>query len=281
MKNVILILAVITGLLSSCRPKDIDINVKPLDPKLVIFSQIVPDQLMLIMVTKSFSPLEGSMEDNMSTLLVSGAVVKLTCAGQTYEFIELNPGIYTSLVTCTFAENSVFQMTATKDGETVSSTSTVLKQVNFTSVLPEVKKDPSDTNVFLNVNFTDDPGIANWYMINVYKKSQTSNPTDINSFFQNGSNAAAKTVLLSDKEFSSTYSKKLELENVLHNDSIVVTLSNINEKYFTFLGLRAGGGSIFSQMNIEPVNYPSNIVNGYGFFHTYIPDIKFYDLGLY
>ena len=281
MKNSVIIFALFAGLLFSCRPKNIDIDVKSADPKLVIFSQIVPDQLMLLMVTKSFSPLEGNAADDISNVLVSGAVVKLTCAGQTYDFIELNPGIYTSLVTCTFAENSVFEMTATKDGETVSSTSTVLKQANFISILPEVEKLPADTNVYLNVDFADDPNTPNWYMINVYKKTSSNNSTDINNFFQNGSNSVAKTILVSDKEFSTNYTSKIAIDNVYHNDSIVVTLSNINEKYFNFLGLRQGGGGVFSQLNLEPVNYPTNIVNGYGFFNTYIPDIKFYDLSQY
>ncbi len=84
MKNVILIFTAITALLFSCRPKDIDINVKPLDPKLVIFSQIVPDQLMLIMVTKSFSPLEGSMEDNMSKAEFSKLIASIVRIGQMF-----------------------------------------------------------------------------------------------------------------------------------------------------------------------------------------------------
>ena len=99
------------------------------------------------------------------------------------------------------------------------------------------------------------------------------------NYFLNGSNVLARSILVSDKEFDGTYHNNLLMNELHHKDSIVVTLSNINESYYKYLSFKVGGGSVLNQLNIEPVNYPTNIINGYGFFNTHFPDIRFFDLG--
>jgi len=267
-------------LLTSCRPKNIDINVKAAESKLVVFSHVVPNNIMIVALTKSFSVLDGNTTEDFSKLLISGATVQMKFNGEIFNFYELNPGIYASFEKA-FQVNENYELFACYGKDTIHSYTKMLPKIDFNSITPIIDKNSSDTNVFINYSFNDIKGIDNWYLINVYKKLQNSNSTDFVNYFNNGANALIKTILISDKEFGDTYSSKDKLDNLKYNDSIVVTLSNINESYFNYLHQKNGTGSVFTQLNIEPITYSSNIINGYGFFNAHFPQINYFDLGKY
>lgn len=281
MKKTFYIYIALLGLLfTACRPEPIPINVEPAPPKLVLFTHAVPGNVMLVTLTKSFSALDGITEDEYQNLLVSGATVQVTAAGQTYGFFELGPGLYASFSPLDQAGQTL-HLTASHNGETITATTQVLEQVSFTNVLPIIDKLPNDTTVNIQMDFTD-PAQDNWYMINVYKRDINGNAQiDGVNFFANGSNLLERTILLSDDEFSGTYSQKHKFNGLHHTDSVVVTLSNISQDYYNYLSLRGEGGNFLNEINLEPVNYPSNVENGYGFFNAHFPDARFYDLGEY
>lgn len=273
-----IILVVITFV--SCRPKPIDIDVEAAPPKLVVFSHVIPGNIMILGLTKSFSVLDGLDEQDYSSLLVSGATVTIESNGQTYSFYEIQPGFYASFNPLQQAGN-VLNLTAIHGNDTVTSTTTALPQIDFTNVLPTVDKQPTDTTVYIQMDFVDPTNVENWYMINVYKKNNSNNSQfDGVNFFQNGSNLLQETILLSDNEFNVNYSENREFGGLYHEDSVVVTLSNISEDYYNYLLIRSqGGGNLFNQVNLEPLTYPTNVDNGYGFFNAHSPDIEYFDLG--
>jgi hypothetical protein len=279
MKNIFFVFISLI-LLTSCRPKNIDINVKAAESKLVVFTHVIPDNIMIVALTKSFSVLDGNTTADFSNLLISGATVQMKFNGETFNFYELNPGIYASFEKA-FQVNENYELFACYGKDTIHSYTNMLAKINFNSITPIIDKNSSDTNVFINYSFNDIKGIDNWYLINVYKKLQNSSSTDFVNYFNNGANALIKTILISDKEFGDTYSSKDKLDNLKYNDSIVVTLSNINESYFNYLNQKNGTGSVFTQLNIEPITYSSNIINGYGFFNAHFPQINYFDLGKY
>ena len=279
MKNIFFVFISLI-LLTSCRPKNIDINVKAAESKLVVFTHVIPDNIMIVALTKSFSVLDGNTTADFSNLLISGATVQMKFNGETFNFYELNPGIYASFEKA-FKVNENYELFACYGKDTIHSYTNMLAKINFNSITPIIDKNSSDTNVFINYSFNDIKGIDNWYLINVYKKLQNSSSTDFVNYFNNGANALIKTILISDKEFGDTYSSKDKLDNLKYNDSIVVTLSNINESYFNYLNQKNGTGSVFTQLNIEPITYSSNIINGYGFFNAHFPQINYFDLGKY
>ncbi len=277
LKNIIFLILPIA--IISCRPKDIDIKVEPSESKLVVFSHVIPNSYMLVSLTKSFSALEPQENVNVEDLLVGGADVSVKFDGETVNFYELSYGLYASLETPTTAGIN-YEFTAIKDNDTITALSTMLAQSTFETVTPIITETATDTTSSIKVSFNDNPSEDNWYIINVYKKGAADATDGIDgvNFFGNGSNVLAKTVLLSDDEIPGMYESTLKLDNVHHSDSIVVTLSNIGEEYFNYLNLKQGTGNVFTSLNLEPVNYPSNVNNGYGFFNTHYPDIRFYDL---
>lgn len=280
--NIVYSIVLVAIAFGSCRPKPIDINVDSAPPKLVVFSHAIPGNIMILGLTKSFSVLDGLSDQDYSTLLVSGATVTVESNGQTYGFYEIQPGFYASF-NALQQTGDVLNLTAIHGSDTITSTTTVLPQVNFTNILPNVDKQPTDTTVYIQMDFADQTNMDNWYMINVYKKNDSNNSEfDGVNFFQNGSNLLEETILLSDNEFNVNYSENRKFDGLYHEDSVVVTLSNISEDYYNYLLLRSqGGGNIFNQVNLEPLTYPTNIENGYGFFNAHFPDIEYFDLGEY
>jgi hypothetical protein len=272
---------IVSGLFFSCRPKPIDIEVQPAEPKLVVFTHIIPNNVMLVAVTKSFSVLDGNTTDSLQKILLSGANVKLRIGAQNFDFFEISPGLYASYSEA-FQIDQDYHLTVIHQSDTVSSTTRMLPKVDFDFVTPSVNKTVTDTSVYLNIGFKDIPSIPNWYLINIYKKQTDTNGVDNVNYFENGNNTLARSILVSDKEFSGDYQSNMHYRELNSTDSIVVTLSNINESYFNYLGYQVGNsGSVLNSLNLEPVTYPTNIINGYGFFNTHFPDIKFFDLGEY
>ncbi len=278
--KVFYLITVILIFCTSCRPKNIDINVKSAESKLVVFTHVIPDNIMLVTLSKSFSVLDGNTKDDLSKLLVSGATVQMKFNGETFNFYEINPGIYASFEKA-FQVNENYELFACFGKDTIRSYTKMLPKIDFNSIEPEIEKNVKDTTTYINYSFNDIKGVDNWYLINIYKKLQNPKSTDFVNYFTNGRNSLIKTIVISDKEFGETYQSKEKLENVQSNDSIVVALSNINELYFNYLHQKNGTGSVFTQLNIEPITYSSNIINGYGFFNTHFPQINYFDLGKY
>lgn len=267
-------------LLTACRPKPLKVKVDPAESKLVVFSQSILDNVMIVTLTKSFSNLEGAPNPSIDSLLVSGATVKVKLNEKEFNFFEAAPGIYASLELIKDTIGT-YELTAWKDNDTVYSSAKFLSRATFKTVVPFLEKNTADTSIYLDLSFTDFPNEENYYAINVYRKGENNSGIDGLNFFQNGQNVLAKTELISDKSFNGTYTKRLKVDNLFAKDSIVVSLNNIPKKYFEYLGFRTGAGNIFNQLQLEPLNYPTNIINGYGFFTITQPDLHYFDLSLY
>ena len=61
-------------------------------------------------------------------------------------------------------------------------------------------------------------------------------------------------------------------------DTIAVSLSNISKEYYDFMKLRIDNRYSFVEYLSEPVNYPTNVEGGKGFFNLYVPDVEFFVL---
>lgn len=278
MKRIIVAFLMVSLGFVSCVPEPIEINVESAPEKMVVYSHVIPDNAMVISLTKSFSLLDGVTADQYNSLLLGGATVKVSVDGQEYDFFELSPGIYASF-TDILSNAEQFDLIAYYNGDTIRATTQTSEKVDFTDVLPEVDKQPSDTTVSIRMQFQDVAGEENFYMINVYSKNSGANSDfDAVNYFSNGNNNLEETILLSDLEFDQSYDVKHTFDGIAHDDSVVVTLSNISESYYKYLVLRSESGSLFNQLNLEPLSYPTNVENGYGFFNAHSPDIRFYDM---
>jgi len=276
----------------SCRPKPININVKPAVVKLVVSSSVIPNRIMLVSLTRSFSSLEIKLnQDTVSsnlagTVLVKNAFVTVSYLGRKDTLIKIADGLYGSVNTL-LANNAVYELCA-KDNDTgleVTASTYMLPYHRFDSIRPYKLITAKDTACILYYQLRDDPSLENYYVVNYVRKlNKSSNSAlSIDRVFANGSASFENYFdLLNDDSFTNgLYSVRTKLENVRPNDSISVSVANISKGYYDFLNAFKRSGSLISNLTGEPINYPSNVNMGYGYFNAYYPQILFFDLNNY
>lgn len=278
-------------LLNSCTPKGIDIDVEPAESKIVVASQIIPQKNIIVSLTKSFSPLEPIAtaeqvpEDMLNQFLVNNAFVTITYNGQTDTLDMLIPGIYISTNTLlTNYDNYALNVYEPSTGLSASALTTMLPQVPFDTVYPIITRTPQDTSVAVWYVLTDNPNEENYYVINyILKQSSGGANLDISSYFGNGTNKIlASSELLNDASFTNNvYSHLATLQGVTPNDSIAVEVANITRGYYEFLTASKRTGGLLTQLTSEPIHFPTNVLNGYGYFNAYYPNAKIFSLSEY
>jgi hypothetical protein len=277
-------------LIPSCIPKPLDIKVDAPKPKLVVSSQIIPGKVMLVALTKSFSALSQTAQNSskgnnyVDSIVTNNAFVTVSYNGKTDTLFMIVPGIYAS--TNTLLDNYGVYTLYAKDitnGLEARATTTLLPAVTFDTIIPKVDKGPKDTVVSVEYTFTDVPGIPNYYVVSYFlKKSSGSSTIDINNYFNRGSNQLTAMDIFSDKTFDKpefTFSRKFE--GVKATDTVAVVISNITKGYYEFLTAYQRAGGWFNQLSGEPINYPTNIEGGFGYFNAYYSDYRFFYLSNY
>jgi hypothetical protein len=274
MKNLLLIISA-TYLLFSCTPKPIDIDLEALQPKLVIGSQVVPNQVMIITVSKSFSALDNSSDEALlNSLLVANANVWVTYSGHTdVLFSDPNsPGVYASISTpLTTDTEYTLNVYDPQTGESITSTSTMLAPISFISVIADSGINGTISYIDVTVNIADLASENNYYMVNLYSSDALQNPEE-SSIFDFQSTIPATTFLIADLEYGNgnAITKTHRLYD-WNTDTIFASLSNISREYYDFLVAKERSGNTEDQLLSEPTNFPSNVQGGYGYFNTHYP----------
>lgn len=294
MKNslFILICTLLVSCFSACRPKPIDIKVSPAPVKLSISSSVIPNRFVFVAVTKSFSSLDNQngsdsiSEDLVNKILVKNALVIIRYADKIDTLVRLADGLFGS--TKTLLSNYTTYDLSVKDLDTqleITANTYMLPYYSFDSIRPYKIIEGKDTLCKLHIELKDDLNNENYYVINYIKKENKGGLSALNvdQFFSKGSGSYQNYFdLLNDASFNNgRYITEKELENINPKDSLVVTVSNISKGYYEFLSTYKRAGSLINTLTGEPINYPSNVKNGYGYFNAYYPQILFFDMKNY
>jgi hypothetical protein len=275
----ILIFLIFATALSSCLPDPLEVkNVPKVKPEIVVSTQIIPEQGLLVLLTKTIGALDASNESDpqelISQIAVDDAEVVVEGSAGIYALDSLGDGLYGGIaIPFVEGEQYTLRVKSLSLGE-VQATTTVLPQINFQSV---------DAKLYYN-NFDDtlaevsyalaDPAVANYYMINVQEVERED-------LAENLINPRAFTTLVDDKTFNGgTYTETFRVfpRDYQPGDTIAVSLSNISDEYYRFIKLRLDNRFSFVEFLGEPTNYPSNVIGGRGFFNLYLPDVRLFVL---
>lgn len=286
MKNIPILLFSLL-LLSACRPQPLEIEIPILEPQAVVFSQVFPDQYLSLVLTNTLGALDFNEEEGDSltqdvfeNLLLNGAYVTISYRDQLDPLIEVSPGVYLSIETPQYLNETYTLDILTPAGHRLQASSQVLPQASFTSLRPQVERQSEDTLVSVDYKINDLPG-DNWYLLHFYT-NRWEDPKDsagLDSLFESGGNYWKKTELIEDQFFpTGGIEGTIELPNVHYSDSLFVTLSNVSEEYYRFLEVRKNATNLFTELTREPVNSPSNVDGGLGFFNMHFPVLESFDL---
>jgi len=273
-----MIVSSLAMLMISCLPDPIPLSLAQAKPQIVVSTQIVPDEGLVVLLTKSFNALDfnedSDPEDVLAAVVLNDATVVLSGPGQTYTLPALGFGLYGG-ISIPFRSGDTYRLDVTSEslGKVTAST-TVLPQVSFDAVEAELSVNGYGDSLAQITHAFIDPVGKNWYMLNVQRFKEQE-------FVDNILNPTMFTRLLTDEEFEGQrYGESFRAfpRNYGIGDTLVVALSNISENYYKFQELRSDNRYSFVEYLSEPVNYPSNIEGGKGFFNLYLPDIRIFVL---
>ena len=283
MKNIQLKIAVIIAslLFVNCRPEPIEIDLPQAEKKLVISSQVIPGSIMIVTVSRSMDTKGFNINDDelsqdvLNQLLVDSGIVTISYNGITDTLFSAPgiPGVFLSVSTPQIL-NTTYSLYA-KDyntGMEVTSTAFMLPQVALNNASATLDSSGVFEITTVDYEFNDPQGEDNWYMVNFYSLGD-SNSTGGGVNLTENDNILKETIVLTDKNFSSSNYSGSQVLTDWNQDTIVVSISNISKGYYDYLSARLRSGGLFTSISREPVNHPTNIIGGYGFFTTHKPSL--------
>jgi hypothetical protein len=261
-------------LFARCLPEPLDVRSVPVvDSQIVVSTQIIPDQSLLVLLTKSFGALDASDDSDplelMTQIAVNDAVVTIEGPRGLDTLLFLDNGLYGG-VFVPFEMGVEYHLTVNSaELGQVTASAEVMPKVDFTHIEAELFYNGFNDTLAQITYTLRDSVINNWYMINVQEVERED-------IVANLLNPRAYTVLLDDDEFNGkSYGERFRVfpRDYQPGDTIAVSLSNISEDYYRFMQLRMDNRFSFVEFISEPVNYPSNVRGGRGYFNLYIPDV--------
>lgn len=282
MKNSIVITILSILLFINCRPKSLDIDLPQAEQKLVVSSQVIPGSNMIVTLSRSMDAKGFNVDkdtlsqDIVNDLLVDSGIVTISYNGisDTLFSVPGVPGVFLSIATPQIL-NTTYNLYA-KDyntGKEVTSSAYMLPQVSLNNANATLDSTGAFDIITVTYDFNDPQDEDNWYMVNFYAQKD-SNSSGGGFDLNENETVLKETIILKDKNFtSSTFNGTHQLSD-WDQDSIVVSISNISKGYYDYLTARLRSGGLFTSISREPVNHPTNIIGGYGFFTTHKPSLK-------
>jgi hypothetical protein len=155
----------------------------------------------------------------------------------------------------------------------VRSATTVKPSVRFDNVDAHMYITGRDTLAEISYTFSDATG-KNWYMLNAQHLTR-------DNFEDRILNPRVTTKMLDDVDFEGGMKSdafRILFDEVEPGDTLAVMLSNVEEDYYNFMKLREDTRFGLAAAIGEPINYPSNVEGGLGFFSLYAPDVRVFIL---
>jgi hypothetical protein len=263
-----------------CLPEPLPIgDIPQLKSKIVVSTQLIPDQSLVVLLTRSVGALDVSDDSDPEELLnqiaINDALVILesTDSYDTLDFIE--NGLY-AITQLQVSPNEVYTLHI--ESETHGSVKAITRAMpvtSFISVSAEIFDTGFDTLATIDYALEDLAG-PNYYMINVQRVTLDSaqlpepedflNPTIFTHLFTD--EGIIDGSLINDS-FTAFFRR-----DFIPGDTVMIQLANISPEYFNFLQLRLDTRFNFAEFLGEPVNFPSNVEGGLGWFTLHIPDIQ-------
>jgi hypothetical protein len=261
-------------------PLDIEVNEPP--QKLVISSYAIPEQSGLFTITRTFSALLGTdsidLYDNSITskVLVDNALAVIRYSNVVDTLFAVAPGIYATLHLQQIPNIEYrLEVFDPKTQETVYATTTLLPLTPLDTVFPVTRRlDQLNQTIFtFRYAFGDPVGIQNYYLV-----SYTNINTLLSQFSSTGNLFNFNQVqfnVFSDQNNGDGQPIQYQPDfGGSEGDTLVVALSNIPKGYYEYLAAYKRSGNLLSQLTGEPVNLPTNVQGGYGYFALTKPSIK-------
>jgi len=277
-RNIVVGAIMLVVLVSSCIPDPLDVNGIPeLEPKIVVSSQLIPGQAVAVLLTRSVGALDASNDSDprelLEQIIIEDADVRIAGNNNSYPLTYLGNGLYGAISVPLAAGQQYTLYVSSPVFGAVTATTIVKPLVAFEDVSATISISGRDTLAEISYSFSDQAG-RNWYMIN----AQHITREDLEERLLN---PRVTTKMIDDSGFDGGTKQdnfKILFDEVKPGDTLAVMLSNIDEDYYNFMKLREDTRFGLAAAVGEPINYPSNVNGGLGFFNLYVPNVRLFTL---
>ena len=279
LRNLALVATVCYGSFA-CLPDPLEVrNIPVAKPEIVVSSQIIPDGSLVVFLTKTFGALEASNDSDPFDLIrqisIDDALVVLEGRNSMDTLLPLSHGIYGGINLPLVPGNEYTLRVNSPSMGMVEATTTVASQVLFESLSVDRYFNGFDDTLVQVSYVIEDPAVKNQYMINVQRFSLRDDIAD------RLLGPRVYTKLIDDTQYDGGIiadTLRATPRDFARGDTVAVFLSNIQQSYYDFMKLRLDNRVGFVEFISEPVNYPSNVTGGRGFFNLHVPDIRLFIL---
>ena len=264
--------------LLSCVPEPLELDeIKTAPPQIAVSSWVMADSTIVIMLTKTIGALEANSKSDpqelMPQIVINDAKVTITTAGNIYSFESVQNGMYEGVDVPLVAGNEYHLAVASESMGEVTASTIAQRQVKFDKVVAE---NPTWTEFecLTSVGYEmTDPSAENYYIINF----QSARKQDV---LANLIRPDAYTLLLVDTTFNgSQFSDRfVAATSTTPRDSVAISLASVGKDYFDYVKLKMENDLELVEVFSEPIQYPTNIRGGRGFFTLHLPDVWLMDL---
>ncbi len=276
-------------LAASCRPTPIDIEVPQQPPTITLSSATFSDRGVLVAAAYSANSLvnlEDSIEnaepgDLVNAMFVDSATVTIAEEGQNPVTLrQVAKGVYGSM-DLNLTEGKKYHLTLTDNqkGIVVSSSTTFVRRPDVDTIFAQRTINGKDTVCKLNIRLNNvNPRDRFFVAYNTSGAIRSAlNPNGLNLSSLNSFEPKRLELITGEQIQNGTLQKEILLKSA-NTDTLIVTVGKTDEHYFKYLDAYKRTGYLINQLTGEPINLPSNVTNGYGYFALYTPIRYTFDL---
>jgi len=264
--------------LAGCQPDPLPVDPIPqLKPRIVVSSQLVPGQTVAILLTKSFGALDANGDSDPVSLInkiaINDASVIIENSVGEYTLTFIGNGVYGGVsIPLVYDEVYTLNVESPTMGKVTASTY-VKPPVQFATLGGKFEDTGFDSLAQVHFSFQDLAG-KNYYLLNAQHVTAEEPPEPTEFLNPKLSIHLFEDDPAVDGQLVVDSIKVIFRRDSYPGDSLLVQLSNISQDYYKFLKLRKENRFNFSDFVGEPINYPTNVQGGLGWFTLHIPDVR-------
>lgn len=262
----------------ACKPRPLEIRIPQAPPQITISAAVFDEHSVFVSAGYSLSSLE-SLKDTAAThtripqeAMLKDALLLLSENGaQPDTLYTVSPGLYGNRALHLHAGAAYRLEVLDREGKVLAVAATTYQAgARVERMVPGIAYNPEDTIVSLSVKLgqvqADDHYVVSY--TTTRRARSEANPVSLD---------AAGLASFSPKQLS-LYSyadardgaiEKSFAVDAREDDTLIVIAGKIDPAYFDYLTVYKKSGSLINQLTGEPVNMPTNIVTGLGFFALY------------
>jgi hypothetical protein len=252
-------------------------DIGTLQPKVTVSSQLLPENALVVLITKSVSALEAGWgsdpEDVLNKAAIADAEVTIAVGDAIVPLPNLGSGLYGN-ISLELQPNRDYRLNVkTAELGEVYAITQVKPFVAFRWVQATLYKSQFDSTAFVRYSLQDPSG-PNYYMVNVQNFSRSQGITSL-------LNPRIYTHLVTDSAFDGQVYEdefKVLFRRYKEGDTVAISMASVSKEYYDFLKARYDRRYSVGAFATEPLNYKSNVQNGLGFFNLFLPDARLFVL---